>query len=130
MRKISLGLLVFFVGCGDQNSSVQNDIYSKEGMSVIEKINDYRANGVTCAGEPYKATYKLQTVDVAYQINHDNYPSGGYDYDAVFSLKSDESLDKFFDDRVTCEYLFGEFVQDISYDEPTLFLGGKVDLVQ
>ncbi|HIP11137.1 MAG TPA: hypothetical protein EYG73_00325 [Arcobacter sp.] len=80
-----------------------------------------------CANEQYKPTHKLKIVDVSILINKDEYTYDKYDSDATFTISEDENLTKLFDDRLNCDYLFGESTHVMSYDEPTLFLGGIVD---
>ena len=119
-------MLLLFVACGNnnRNNTVVLGVISEP---IEDEINTHRTKGVMCANEQYKPTHKLKIVEVATSINRDEYAYGKYDSDAVFIINEDENLSKLFDDRLNCDYLFGEFTQVVGYDEPTLFLGGVVD---
>lgn len=119
-------MLLLFVACGNnnKNNTVVLDVSSEP---IEDEINTHRTKGVMCANEQYKPTHKLKIVDVATSINRDEYTYGKYDSDAVFIINEDENLSRLFDDRLNCDYLFGDFTNVMSYDEPTLFLGGIVD---
>lgn len=119
-------LSIFFMGCG--NSSNSNTIVAgSTHSSFISKINEHRIKGVTCSEKEYKPTFELTIVDVSTLINKDEYIFDKYDYDTVLTISKDENLSKLFDKSINCDYLFGEFTDVVSYDEPTLFLGGNVD---
>lgn len=117
---------LFVIGCGN-NSTNNTIVLGVSTNPITDEVNSYRTKGVTCANEQYKPTHELKIVDVAILINKDEYTYDKYDSDATFTINTDENLTKLFDDRLNCDYLFGEFSHVISYDEPTLFLGGIVD---
>lgn len=112
------------MGCGKNSHTIVAGVSSN---SIIEKINSYRSKGVVCADKQYIATHELISVDVAKSINSDTYTFDKYDYDTVLTISKDENLSKLFNEPLNCDYLFGEFTDVVSYDEPTLFLGGNVD---
>jgi len=109
-------LMIILMGCGEHDNNIS---------SVVDKVNNYRVKGVVCADKLYSSTDKLKLVNVAESINRDEYNFDKYDYDTVLTLQSDESIEKLFDNPINCDYLFGEFTQYISYDEPTLYLSGN-----
>ncbi|HFU76217.1 MAG TPA: hypothetical protein ENK66_08235 [Arcobacter sp.] len=117
---------IFLIGCGNNNTN-NIIVLGDSNKPILDEVNAYRTKGVTCANEQYNPTHKLKTIDVAGLINQDEYAYGAYDSDAVFTINEDENLTKLFDERLNCDYLFGEFTHVMSYDEPTLFLGGVVD---
>jgi hypothetical protein len=127
MRIFYIALVsIFFIGCGNDNNS--NTIVAGANHSaLVSKINEYRIKGVTCSEKEYKPTFELTIVNVSTLINKDEYVFNKYDYDTVLTISKDENLSSLFDESINCDYLFGEFTDVVSYDEPTLFLGGNVD---
>jgi len=118
---------MFIIGCGDNSNTSNSIVAGVNHSALVSKINEYRIKGITCSEKEYKPTFELTIVDISTLINKDEYTYNKYDYDTVFTIYKDENLSKLFDEFLNCDYLFGEFTNVVSYDEPTLFLGGNVD---